>query len=154
MVELLTNLEWVPFIDVNCVTNCKMPPSNRILENPISYMYTRLKDLQLPSDPALAIVQLRLEYGEQAVSGWKLLINRWRTFQNLYQDCGWGTERYDGEEFERRRLELSERMKWVDEQTRISRLVARAHLGHVKAREARAVERELFWAEHAGANAV
>jgi hypothetical protein len=129
-------------------------PSNQILENPIRYMYIRLKDLQLPSDPASAIVQLRLEYGEQAVSGWKWLINRWRTFQSLYQDCGWGTEKYDGEEFERRRLDLFERMKWMEQQTRISRFAARENSGNAKAREAVAVERELFWAEHAGVNAV
>jgi hypothetical protein len=154
MVELLTNLEWVPSIDVNSKINSKMPPSNQIIENPIRYMYVRLKTLQLPFDPALAIVQLRLKYGERAVSGWKQMINRWRTFQNLYQDCGWGTERYDGEEFERRRKELFERMKWVEQRTRMSRLVVRENLGIAKATETIATEKELFWAEHAGANAV
>jgi hypothetical protein len=33
-------------------------------------------------------------------------INRWRSWQKMYRDCGWGGERFDGDAFERKRSEF------------------------------------------------
>jgi len=48
--------------------------------------------------------------------------NQWRALQKLYQDCGWGSETFDGEAFERKRRE------WIAEKKIIER-VRRDFLG-------------------------
>ncbi|CAO2655642.1 Nn.00g044450.m01.CDS01 [Neocucurbitaria sp. VM-36] len=142
IVENFTNLEWVPYFDDTT------PRSREIIENPICFQNVLPGGIRLPLDPALAIDQLRRELGEQSVPALREGINRWRSLQKLYEDCGWGTESYDGEEFGRRRRDWFEKLKELEKQGRLARRMAQAQREELK------VAREAFWAESAGANAV
>jgi hypothetical protein len=129
--------------------------SNMVSENPIRRLFAQCRGTQLPLEPRLAIEQLRLELGEQSVSGWREPINRWKSMQKLYEDCGWGTEKYDGEELVKRREEMFKRLSEVERRTHGARRRVLAHGGDVEAaRREMTVARESFWAEYAGANAV
>lgn len=142
MLEKFTSLEWVPYFDNTS------PRSRKIIENPISFQNIMPGGFGLPLNATRAIAQVRRDSGEQAASVLREGVNRWRSLQILYEDCRWGTESYDSEEFERRRSELFEKTKKLEKQGRLARRMADAE------REELYFEREMFWAVRAGADAV
>jgi hypothetical protein len=157
IVENFVNLEWVPQPSLDD----RRPRQNQIIENPIRHLNVIRSTSLLPLAPTRAIQQLMREGEEQhvsvvsVVSVWTEYINRWRSLQNLYKDCGWGTEGYDGEELERRRGELFERLEVLEKQGHDARRNAQAQRGDVgTARESIKTARQSFWAENAGANAM
>lgn len=99
-------------------------------------------------DPTLAIDKVRRELGEPSVLALRKGINRWRSVQKLYQDCGWGTERYDGEELERRAREWFGKWEDLEKQSRFARGGTAAQMEDIRE------TMEAFMAESAGANAV
>ena len=140
IVAKLTTLEWVPYF------NSTKPKSREILENPLIFQNIVPGGMQLPTDPRSAIEQL--QSSGQNVSTLRDSVNRWRSFQKLYQDCGWGIDTFDGGEFERRRQEWCARLDDLDRQKRIARRMSEAQ------REALRLATERFWAESADSNGV
>jgi hypothetical protein len=142
IVERFTSLDWVPFFD-NTTSH-----SYKIIENPIHFQNIFPGGIRLPLEPTLAIAQLRRELGEQSVLALREDINRWRSLQKLYQDCGWGTEGYDGEEFESRRREWSVELMELEKQSRLAQFTSEAQREDIR------VIRGAFWAVKAGPSAV
>ena len=64
------NLEWVPLFDE------AFPDSRRILENPICLQNIMFGGIRLPTDPVLAMVQIRRDASEQVVATFREEINR------------------------------------------------------------------------------
>jgi hypothetical protein len=103
----------------------------------------------LPTDQTLAVAQIRRDLGEQSVLFiLREEINRWRLLQMLYRNSGWGTERYNPEQFGDTRREWFGKLKELDKQRRLARRRSGAR------REELRVAREAFWFEKAGTNAV
>jgi hypothetical protein len=156
-VENFVNLEWVPQPSLDD----RRPRQNQIIENPTRHLNVMRSTNLLPLAPATAIQQLMREGEEQnisvvsVVSVWTECMNHWRSLQNLYKDCEWGTEGYDGEELERRRGELFGRLEVIEKQGHNARRDAQTQRGDVgTARESIKTASQLFWAENAGANAM
>ena len=137
-----TNLEWVPLFDE------ASPDSRRILENPICLQNIMFGGIRLPTDPVLAMVQIRRDASEQVVATFREEINRWRALQVLYRRAGWGTERYDSGEFEVLRREWLRRLEQFDRQARLARRRSAAESEAVR------LAKEAFLVEGAGADAV
>jgi hypothetical protein len=144
-------LEWVPQPSLDN----RMPPENHIIDNPIRHLNAMRRNDPLALDPASAIEHLRRDGVEQNVLVWSEYVNRWRSLQNLYKDCQWGTENYDGEELGRRRDELFGGLEDLEKQWHDARRIAQLQREDVwTAREGIIAARQSFWAESAGANAV
>jgi hypothetical protein len=142
ILQKFTSLEWVPYFDE------ASPSLRQILENPIFLQNIVPGTISLPTDPTLAVAQIRRASGEQSVSVLREEINRWRSFQRLYQNSGWGTDRYDPVKLENTRREWFGRLKELDRQGRLARRMSGSQ------REELRVAREAFWTDSAGAKAV
>ncbi|KAI8933460.1 hypothetical protein NX059_010074 [Plenodomus lindquistii] len=142
ILQKFTSLDWVPFFDESS------PGTRQILDNPIYLQNMVPGAAPLPTDPTLAVAQIRRDSGEQSASVLREQINRWRSVQRLYQASSWGTEGYDPEEFAKMRREWFTRLKQLDRQGRLARRMTGTQ------REDFRVAKEAFWAVSAGANAV
>jgi hypothetical protein len=142
IVQKFTSLDWVPYFDESS------PNSRGIIENPICFRNSVSGTVQLPLEAELAITQLRRESTEQNVSALRVEINRWRSLQKLYQDCGWNTSGYDATELEERRRQWFGRLKELERQCRVARCISEAE------REELTMARERSWINSAGANAI
>ena len=136
------SLDWVPHFDESS------PGSRRILENPICLQNIVFGGIHLPTDPALAMAQVRRDGTEQVVATLREAINRWRALQVLYRTAGWGTERYVPEELEALRREWLGRLEQFERQGRLARRMSAAQSEEIR------LAKEVFLAESAGVNAV
>ena len=127
--------------------------SRVIIENRISFQNVMTEGRRLPTNPEEAIEELMLDSGvENAfLVALKQDINRWRAFQNLYVDCGWGTDDYDSEKFKKRRGDW-----WTEYADIGDQVELKSHdFSGMEKREAEIAERRArFWFEKAGAKAV
>lgn len=105
IVRKYESLEWVPWFDPDDDDDI---PHRKMIENPLIVWSVRPGFLKLPSDDPSAAVQLvRSRFGQEASDNVREQINRWKAFQKLFRDSGWGSESsFNGDDFDRKRLEL------------------------------------------------
>jgi len=108
------NLEWVPYYDPSEDDDPCHPPSRKILEDPIVMQNLFPGGIRLPTETIAAIQYMRQHHGSDGADGWRRRINRFRAWQKIYQDCGWGSAVFDIEAFELKRSKLIEALEELD----------------------------------------
>jgi hypothetical protein len=104
MVVKLQTLEWVPLYNPSQEGDSD-PPAREIIENPLIFQNIWPGGIRMPVEPTEAIASLRQTSDENVLNDMRQQINRWRALQKLYRDCGWGSESFDGEAFEVKRVD-------------------------------------------------
>ena len=113
ILDNLQSLKWIPYYDP---TDYRDPPVRKILENPTVFQNLWPMGIRIPDDPAEAVEHAFATDGPTAGYPLRASVNRWKAWKKLYHDCGWNTEIFDGEAFERQRLELIMAAKDVEKE--------------------------------------
>ena len=137
-------MEWVPYYDANDHDD---PPARQIVQDPIIVWNLFPAAIRLPLDTSAAIQHLTQEFGPGSADDLRGSINRWRALQKLYRDCGWGTENFDGEAFERKRAEFIAMRKEMD-------MLFPRHGERILSAEEFSSTWNSFWVQTTGENAV
>ncbi|KAI4656221.1 hypothetical protein J4E93_000940 [Alternaria ventricosa] len=114
IVAKFQSLEWVPYYDPSEDDDPSHPPARKILEDPIIMQNLFPGGIRLPTETTAAIQYMRQHHGSDGADGWRRRINRFRAWQKIYQDCGWGSAVFDIEAFELERSKLIEALEELD----------------------------------------
>jgi hypothetical protein len=85
------------------------------LEDPIVMQNLFPGGIRLPSDTTAAIQHRRQQDGSDGADELRRNINRLRAWQKIYRDCGWGLGIFDGEAFERKRVDFIDTLGELEE---------------------------------------
>ena len=103
IISKFQSLEWVPYYDPH---DDHDPPARKILEDPIVMQNLFPGGIRLPTETTAAIQYMRQHHGSDGADGWRRRINRFRAWQKIYRDYGWGSGAFDGEAFELKRADF------------------------------------------------
>jgi hypothetical protein len=109
MIAKFQGLEWIPSYNPREEDQGQDPPSRTIIEDPVVFLHTFgsvLGFVRAPFASSAAIQEMNATYHPDVGDDLRRRINRWRSWQKMYRDCGWGGVRFDGDAFERKRSEF------------------------------------------------
>jgi hypothetical protein len=120
------NLEWIPYWNPD---SSDEPPPRKILEDPIIFQNIWPGGIRLPSNTIDAIDTLRAQIGPEGANSLREQTNTLRAFQKMYRACSWGSNDFDGELFDQKRMqfirelnELEKRKHQARRSSRVSRV--------------------------------
>lgn len=133
------NLEWIPYWNPD---SSDEPPLRKILEDPIIFQNIWPGGIRLPSNTIDAIDTLRAQIGSEGANSLREQTNILRAFQEMYRTCSWGSNDFDGELFDHKRMQFIREIK---------ELGKRKHQAHRGSRVSRILGQHPISEEHAAA---
>jgi hypothetical protein len=114
MIAKSQSLEWTPYYDPREEDGYD-PPARKIMEDPTVMQNLFPGGIRLPSEATAAIQSMRKQDSSDGADELRRSINRLRAWQKIYRDCGWGSDNFDGEAFERKRVHYVEALEELEE---------------------------------------